>query len=202
MCNEEQAWLLQLLPQPPVVQRSDDGLARSRGRDHQASEAPVPFAFHAEALEDLALVRIGQNIERQERKRLGCAFAGNRPVESSGIARRVVRFELRVLPVALEGRPELLEQFRRRHLRQPHVPLEAVEKGRVREVGRPHVGRREAGLPVEQPRLGVQPRGACVVRHPHLRPERHKAVERPALRGADVGRRQDPERPSTLAVRL
>ncbi len=94
-------------------------------------------------------------------------------------------------PVALEGHPHPLDDVFRVDFRQPHVPLEAVEQGRVREVRGADERGAESGGPLEQPSLGVELGRARVEGDADLGTERDERVDRALLGRAHVGRRHD-----------
>ena len=106
----------------------------------------------------------------------------------------VVGDEVAGLPVAVEHGGELVDDVGVAGGRGPDVPLEPGDLRRVGEVRRADVGGREAGAPVEDPRLGVEAGAAEVVGDPDLGAEVGELVEGPALGGAGVGRGEDPER--------
>ena len=68
----------------------------------------------------------------------------------------VVVFELFVVPVKLEGGCHLVDGLRQIFLCDFGVPLQTACQGRIGKVGRPHIGRREAGVPVENIRLCME----------------------------------------------
>ena len=128
----------------------------------------------------------------------GCLREGI--VEAVAVALRVVGLERGVVPVAVEGGLELLDEGGRRDGREAHVPLDAVQQGRAREVARTDVGRVETGVASEQPRLGVETSAQRVVLDAGLRPELlDETVECGSLGGSHVGRGDDAERHSTIA---
>jgi hypothetical protein len=132
--HEQQAQVSELVPQPPVIERGDDGLAGARGSDDEGAEPMVALALHREPLENLALVRKRDDVDGGELKRIGRGRRRHGDVEPLRVPCGVVGFEVRFLPVAVERRLELLEDVGRRHLRQPHVPLEAVHQRPLRQV--------------------------------------------------------------------
>ena len=191
------------LPQAPVVEPRHDRLARPRGHHHQAVRPPVDLPLGGQLVEDLALVSPRPHVERGQvdpQIRRPTPLRGERPVEPGPLRRirRVVRLERRVLPVLVERRPERVEQMPVRHRREPDVPLQPVEQCALRQVRRPDVRRAEPRVPVEQPRLRVQPRHPGLVRDAHLGPELRQPVDRPPLARPDV-RRGDHPQPSTPA---
>ena len=80
--------------------------------------------------------------------------------------------------------------------REPHVPLEPVDERALGEVRRADVGGREAGLTMEQPRLGVKSRHPRLVGDLHLRAQFREPVERPSIGRPDVRRRNHPHPPT------
>ena len=105
MRDEQQAVAWQLPPQPLVVERGQDGLARSGGGDDEVAHVPTR-PLGGEVLEDLLLVLLRLDLELQvgrERLPLGALhrlveLLGHVRPEDGGVAR-----------VLLEGRRELLE---------------------------------------------------------------------------------------------
>ncbi len=186
------------LGEAPVVEGGDDGLARPRRGDDEIAVAAVLFPLAAEVLEDLLLEGVRTEVEEEPRGLAairGGAEGLPEPLLPGGVV-RVEPFELRVRPERLELPAELLDRVRVALLGELDRPLEAVAEGRGGEVGRADVGRAEARLAVEEPRLGVEARAPRVVRDPHL--DAGQACERLQRRrvgGAHVDRRQEPEGP-------
>ena len=162
----------------------------------------MPLALGVEALEHLALERPRLQVEMEDRGGLSHRRRANGAVEAVGIPSGIVRLVAGIGPVALERGLELLDQVRRRRLRQTNVPLNAVQHGAVRQVGRSDIRRRVPGQSFEQPRLRVQPRRPRVVRDFDLGADRREPVERAALRGPGVHGGDDAERPARVAVCL
>lgn len=156
----------------------------------------VDLALDFEPLQHVPLVRIGADLESREAESAsapGCAAAargGKRLVEPLGVPVGVVRLECRLAPVGAKGRLELPQDAGCRDRRQPHVPLQAVQQRGFRKVRTSHVSRVVAGLPPEEPRLGVQSGRAQLVVDLHLGVELpDEAVQSATLGGADVRRR-------------
>ncbi len=117
----------------------------------------VELSLDFELLEDLDLMVERLQIEGQEGHfRRGLTRADS-PIEPVSIAFWFIGLETGVGPIALEARLKLLEKLSRVGLRKPDVPFTSLDHGRVREVRRTDVGRGEAGVAVEKPRLGVKP---------------------------------------------
>ena len=88
---------------------------------------------------------------------------------------------------------------RRRRAGEPHVPLDAVEQRRPRQVGGADVRGVEAGVAAEHPRLGVEPGAVGVVLDLDLGAElADEPVEGPPLGRPHVGRRDDAQRGAAL----
>ena len=125
-----------------------------------------------------------------------CGPAVVRPARSRSASNCVglVGDEVAALPVAVEHRAELVDHVRVAGRRDADVPLESGHLGRVREIRRADVGRREPRATMEHPRLRVQPRRAEVVRDPDLGAEVDELVERSPLGRVGVRRRQHAQR--------
>ena len=201
--HEQQAHLPALLAQAPVVERRDDGLAGAGRRDDEVLVAPVPLALDGELLEHLPLVGPGFEVEEEEGVS-GCLPLLRRygAVEPRSVPLRVVGLVFGALPVGVEGRIELLEDVGRSHLGEADVPLDAVDEGRLRQVGGADVGGRVAGVAPEHPGLGVEARGLGVVGDLDLRADLDQPVDRLALGGAGEDGGDDAELPSACAVGL
>ena len=125
---------------------------------------------------------------------------GQRVVQLVAVGVGVVALEGRVVPVAVECREELLQQGRRGHGGQAHVPLDAIEHRCAGEVAGADVGRVEAGVAPEEPRLRVESRSLRVVLDLDLGPEvPHEPIQGGPLGGSHVGRRDQAEGDATLA---
>ena len=119
-------------------------------------------------------------------------------VEFVPIAVRVVRLEVGVVPVGVEGRGELVEQCRRARAGEAYVPLDAFEHGCPGEVGRAHIGGVELGVAAEHPGFRMQAGALGVVLDLYLRTElAHQSVERNPFGGAEIGGREDAQRRAT-----
>ena len=154
--------------QPRVVERGHHGLAGA-GRRRRAGCGGGPAARDSSICSSSRSWNgTRPQLDRAEdhvRARVGPSGAlAARPSNCSG----VVRHEVAARPVAVEHRAELGDDVGVARGRDPHVPLEAGHLRRVREVRRADVGGREAGVAVEEPGLGVQPRGAEVVGDPDV----------------------------------
>ena len=85
---------------------------RSRWRDHEVPEVPAP-TLGTKGLEDLELKRFGGDVDGELGRAaapLGVALGVKRGLEPISIGTRVIRLELGLLPILLEGRgdPRLL----------------------------------------------------------------------------------------------
>lgn len=99
----------------------------------------VPFPLNRQRLEHALLVRVRSDVKVRERD--GGGLTEGSPVvlaqrlhELVAVDLGVVGLEVLGCPVALEGHPHSVDHVRGIHRRQPHVPFEAVEERRVREV--------------------------------------------------------------------
>ena len=184
------------LGEATVVECGDDGLAGPRRGDDEVAIPVIRFPFSAQFFEDLLLERVRPEVEEEPRGLAsirGGAEGLPEPLLPGGVV-RVEPFELRVRPERLELPAELLDRVRVAPLGELDRPLEAVAEGRGREVGRADVGRAEARLAVEEPRLGVEARAPGVVGDPHLDAgEACERLQRSRVGGAHVDRRQEPE---------
>ncbi len=206
MRHEEQARTAAgLLGQALVVEGGDDRLAGASRGDEQVAVPVVHHPLDLELLEHLRLVRVGPHLQAGQREGdpimgLRASRLRQRVVEPVTVALGVVGLERRVVPVGVEGGAELLEQRRRAHRREAHVPLHAVEQRGAREVARPDVCRVEAGVAPEQPRLGVKTGAQRVVLHLDVGAEvGDQTVKGGPLGGAHVGRGDQAQRDATVA---
>jgi hypothetical protein len=151
--NEQQAGTLQLFPEPTIVERGHERLARPSGCHYEVAVAMMPLALGVDALEHLALERPRLQVEMENRSGLSRRGRANRTVEPFGISGGIVRFVAGIRPVALERGLELLDQVRRRGLGKTHVPFHTVQHGAVRQVGRSDECRRVPGQSFEEPRF-------------------------------------------------
>ena len=130
-----------LREQLPVVQRGDHGLAGAGRSDHEIAMTVMAVTLDRQGLEHPLLMRVGPDIKVGERDRRGLAeraaiVLAQRDRQFVAIDGRVVRLEVLRGPVALERHADAVDDVRRVHRRQPHVPLQAVEERRVREIRR------------------------------------------------------------------
>lgn len=120
VCDEQQAGPVgRGGAQPPVVQRGDHGLAGAGGRDEQVPVPVVHLPLHRQRVEHGLLVRVRPNLNAGQRNRRRARPAARRRgecvVEPVAVALRLVGFETLVVPVAVEGGGELLQQYRGGH---------------------------------------------------------------------------------------
>ena len=97
-----------------------------------------------------------------------------------------IGLEFALLPVGLKGAFKLAQHRGRFQGRQAHVPLQAVEQGRSREVGGADVGGAGATGAMKQPGLGVQAGAAGVGADAHLGTEGHQQIQGAADCGANA----------------
>ena len=134
MRNEEQTWILQMLPQSPIVECRHQRLAGAGRGYHEVSRAVMPFTLRFQALQHLALERPGLQVEMKDLRRLRNDGRPHSAIKPVGVARGIVRLVVGIGPVALECGLELLDQIRCRCLRKTHVPLDSVEQGAMRQI--------------------------------------------------------------------
>ena len=151
----------------------------SRGRDDEVALAVVDAAFGVEGVEHFLLVRVRPNLEAGQRDGHVIARSAAAPRRArlragrdhgpGRSARRTVG------PVLVERPPGTCPAATGSRQPRGARPLDAVEQGCPRQVGRADVRGVGAGVAPEQPRLGVQPGTGVVV----LRPgPRHRIRER------------------------
>jgi hypothetical protein len=139
-----------------VVERGDDGLARTGGGDHEVARVAALDALGAQAVEDDLLIRVRlwrQAARRGPRRGVALERAGQ--LVSVGRVPRIVALEFRILPEGLEGAGEVVDHVRQVAAGHLHHPLVAGAERRRGEVGRTDVRRGQAVGAVEQPRLRV-----------------------------------------------
>jgi hypothetical protein len=162
------------LPQLPVVQCRHHGLAGPGGRHDEVAMAIVTLALDHQPLEHSLLVRIGMDIEpdeRDARASVAVSVSAQRAIEPLPAGGWVVPLEMLGRPVGLKHRAHPFDHILRVDRREPHIPLEPVEQRGMREVGRADEGRAQSRVPLEQPSLRVQLGHASVERNANLRAE-------------------------------
>ena len=101
-----------------------------------------------------------------------------------------------------ENRRHFIDDVRISGAGDPYVPFQAADLGRMSKVRGSDVGRREAGLPVEEPCLGMQPRVVRVEGDPDIGPGFTQFIESARFRGSGIGCCQDSKRPTRRTVTL
>ena len=175
MRDEQQSRAREAISKPRVVDRGHDGLACAGRGDEQVAMVPT-LARERDLLEQALLERFGPKLDRTEEDH----EVRPRRAVSAANCRGVIRHEIAAVPIALEHRRDLVDDVRISRAGHPDVPFEAADLRRVRQIRRADVGRREARPAMKQPGLGVQARGAHVVRHADVRPELARARQGPA----------------------
>ncbi len=203
MRDEQQPVAREARAEPGVVEGRDHRLARAGRRDNQVAVPVVNRPLRLEPFEDLRLVRVRADLESghhgRRRRDLVTAERGPQPLRGVLVVGVVVD-ERGVCPVAVEGAGELANQVRRRHRGQPHVPLQPVHQRGARQVAAADEGGVEAGVAVEEPRLGMQPSRPRLVADLHLSAEpTHERVDGSLLGGSHVRRGDDAERDAAAA---
>ena len=104
----------------------------------------------------------------------------------------VIALEFAVFPQGLEIGTRPSKQFLLPLFGELHRPLQTTHHGRSRQVGTAHVGRSEATVPMEDPRLGMQTCAPAIQRNPNLHTRQPgQQVQRLHLRRAGIGGRED-----------
>jgi hypothetical protein len=196
VCHEEQARAREGLPKARVVDRRHDRLPRARG-GHEQVAVVTELPGERDLFEQPLLKWLGAQLDGAE---LHTRLRGRQELEPGEELVLLVRHKVAAVPVALEDGNDLVDDVRVASTGHSHVPLEPADLRGVREIRRADVRRREAGAAVEQPRFGMQPRGARVIRDANLGAELMERVERARFRGARVRRGQHPQGPAPLAV--
>jgi hypothetical protein len=180
-----------------VVERGDYGLAGSGRRHQEVAMAAVEIALGCEAVQDLLLE--GKRAERKELGDVGAAagaLGSEGPSEPFAVPfrRGIIAFELRVVPQALIGTPELVDDLRQVGGADLDHPLVAGTERGGRQIRRTDVGGMEASPALEKPCLRVQPGTTDVVRDADLDVrEARERVDGLHLRGAREDRGEHPE---------
>ena len=193
MGNEQQGLDLVVPAQPAEIECGNPCLSRSRGGDHEISKMTPP-SFGFKGFKNRFLVRFGNGIDVERDTRRATALFLQRTIKTPAVAFRVIRLELGFFPVLLEGRLKLPDHLRISDGTDPHVPLEAVHLGRVREVRGSDVGGMETTLSAEKPRLGMEAGAVNIEGDLHVSPEFVKRIESPAFRRSRVDRGDDAHR--------
>ena len=174
MGHEEQAEVPAVqFPEPPVIQRGNNGFTGAGGCDDEVAVPIMQLSFGLELFEHLGLVGLGlhfQSGQCDDNPLVGLLPRGDIEgfAESVAVLGWAVGLELPVFPVGLEGSAELVQQVWRRDRRQADVPLQAVDERSVGEVARADVGGVEPGVAMQHPGLGVQPGPVDLVVDPDL----------------------------------
>ena len=187
-----------LLAEAPVVERRDDRLARPvaattrfRGGCGATRAAVSVPGFLAGA--DRVNVEKGDSVARTFRS--ASAASSTRPlellIETLAVLLRGSRARSSVLPVALEGGCELLDDIRIHDRRQPDIPFDAIHESGLGEVRGADERRRESALSVQEPCLRVETGALRLVGDPNLGAKPREFIERSAFGGPCVGRRDD-----------
>ena len=119
--------------QVAIVQGRDHGLARAGGSHHEIAMAIVDRALRVDRVQHLLLVRVRTNLKAGQRQRDSVRRPTARRFEKGIIEPIAVarsgsyRSNSAGVPIGVERRFELLKQRRRALVRQPHIPLDAVE---------------------------------------------------------------------------
>src|SRR6185437_13174943 len=145
MCDKQQPRSGQGFPQPHVVQRSHDGLSRSRRCDQQIPMMALLPGKHNK-LEQPLLKWLGAQLGRREnygRPRIGPLFS------TSAELLLIVRPQFWVVPVALENCSHLFDHISISSSRDADVPFEPADLSRMSQIGRSDIGRRESRLPMQ-----------------------------------------------------
>ena len=147
-----------LLAEALVIQCRDDRLAGTGGRHHQIARIATDSALCLQLVQNLLLVGIGVDVHGVDVGIVGVEifFRLQRPCQALSLILRVV-FKFAVIPVILKGSGDLVNGFRQVAFRYLSVPFKAAGQRRIGQIGRAHIGRREAGFAVKDICLGVEP---------------------------------------------
>jgi hypothetical protein len=194
--DEEQPRTRQALAQAGVIHGGHDGLARAR-RGYQQVPVMSLLPRQLDLLEEPLLERLQPQLDRAEHDLQSAGRLAPGLIQED---LAIVGLEVAAVPVGLEHRGDLVHHVGIARARHTHVPLQPADLRRVRQVRGADVRGRESAAAVEQPRLGVEPGRAGVVRDPDLGADAPELVQGARLGRASVRRRQHPERGATLAV--
>ena len=180
--------------QTPVIKCCHHGLARTRCGHQQVSVASLkPFCM--QLVQHVLLVALGLQIEESQAYRKPMpGLTRQRILQGSpmhGIL-GVIALEFTVFPQGLEIGTRPSKQFLLPLFGELHRPLQTAHHGRSRQVGTAHVGRSEATVPMEDPRLGMQTCAPAIQRNPNLHTRQPgQQVQRLHLGRAGIGGRED-----------
>ena len=195
--DEQQPVTRQPFAKARVVDRRHDRLARAGCGDEEVPVPPVR-ARELDLLEQPLLKR------HRGRSRSGCSRSVCLRLPSAPCARgtrsRSYGTKSPLSQYDVEDGGHLRDDVGVANAGDSNVPLEPGDQRRVRQVGRSDVRGRVAALPMEQPRLRVQPCRRGVVGDLDLGSERRQLVERTQLRAVRVRRRNDAQRLSVPAM--
>ena len=155
--DEQQPRPRERCPEVPIVERCHHGLAGTGCSDDKGvGVAAQPLDL--EAFEDRGLE--GQ---RRDVERCGDGIVRTCDGDGAGEAFRVEVLVVGIGPIGGEGPLECIDEFGVDAFGGADVPLETGDLSGEREVRRADVDGREAGCPVEQPRLRMETRRGRVV---------------------------------------
>ena len=138
-----------------VVQRGNHGLAGAGGGNHQIPVQAAHLTLRQQSVENLLLIGIRTDV-KQELRAIPLIFLSLQSLVQAVAFGLVVKFELIGVPVGVEGSGDLADRLEQVTGGGFHIPFQAAGNGSVGQVGRSHIGRREAGVAVENIGLGMQ----------------------------------------------
>ena len=147
-----------------VVQRGDHRLAGSGGGHHQVAGVAPDGALRLQLVQDLLLVGVGSDIHGVHFG-VVCVevfFCLQRPGQPLLLILGVV-LKFAGVPVALKGGGDLVNSLRQIPAGDLHIPLQTAGDGGIGKIGGTHIGRGEAGIPIKDIGLGVEPGALGVV---------------------------------------
>ena len=170
MGNEEQTIRLSgvFTAEPAVVEGGDDRFAGAGGGNDEVAIVLTDGPLGSQLVEDPALISIGRDGERIGSRGLGnlfmIAFAPDGSFEVFVLGKGV-GFELRGMPVGLEGSHDFMHGGRRVVSGDLHVPFQTAGDGGVGKIRGTDVGGMVFGIAVEDVGFGMQPGPFGVVGH-------------------------------------
>ena len=144
-----------LLAEALVVQCGDHGFAGAGGGNHKVPIQTSYLAFCQQSVKNLLLIRIRTDVKQELRTISLILFSFQGLVQAVAFV-LVVEFKLIGMPVSIKGSRNLADRLGQVTGGGFHVPLQATGNGGVGQVGRPHIGRREASITVENIGLRMQ----------------------------------------------
>ena len=153
-----------MLTKSLIIQSGDHRFSGTGGCYHQVTSISSDSTLRLQLVQNLLLVGIGSDVHGVDFGVIGIEvfFRLQRPGQPLLLILGVI-LKLAGIPVALEGGGNLVDGLRQIPAGDLHIPLQAAGDGGVGQVGGAHIGGGEAGIPVKDVGLGMEPGALGVV---------------------------------------